>query len=124
MKTELIQAIELNAVLNNDFINSETAFYVDDKLILNIPNQRELIYHFNDRYILRIGEETTDTFKLAASQIKASYLPETVTSLINEFSFVAHIIDEKEHFYFCKDYSTSILNSIQSTDVNTTRVNL
>jgi hypothetical protein len=108
MKTELIQAIELNAVLNNDFINSETASYIDDKLILNIPNKRELIYHFNDRYILRIDEDTTATFKLAASQFKASYLPETSSALIHEFSFVAHIVNEKEHFYFCKDYNNSI----------------
>ncbi|MEO6902546.1 MAG: hypothetical protein ABI315_05245 [Bacteroidia bacterium] len=123
MKTELIQAIELNAVLNNDFINSETASYVDDKLILNIPHKNELIYHFNDRFILRVAEDTTDTFNLAASQIKVSYIPET-SVFINEFSFVAHIVDEKEYFYFCKDYGNANLDNIQSADVNTTRVNL
>ena len=105
METELVQAIELNAVLNNDFINSESVSYIGDKLILNKPNKSELIYHFNDRFIVRIDEDTTDTFKLAASQVKVSYLPETSSALIHEFSFVAHVLNEKEHFYFRKNYN-------------------
>ena len=116
MKTELVQAIELNAVLTNDFINSESAAYVGDKLILNKPNKSALIYHFNDRYIVRIDEETTDTFKLAASQVKVNYLPESSSALINELSFVAHVLNEKEHFYFSKNYSAeTALNGIQNT---------
>jgi prepilin-type N-terminal cleavage/methylation domain-containing protein len=105
IKTQLVNAMQLNTILTTDFITSESVFYNEDKLVLNSLDKSFLIYSFNDGYILRTQNETTDTFKLVADEFKISYLSEISSFLVNEISFDATVLNEKEHFNFYKNYS-------------------
>lgn len=121
LKLEIVETIQLNSILNTDFINAETVLFDNDKLILNSANRSQLQYDFNDNYILRKDGEVTDTFKLSATEILPGYLLESEqipTSIVNNFSFDAKVLGEIEHFRFTKNYSaeTMINNFVQQNN--------
>ena len=114
-KKDIIDAIQLNSVLNNDFLYAEFAHYETDKLILTYKNALAKEYTFTDKNILRKEGELTDTFKLKATNILAGQnIDQNLTGLpVAEFSFEALIHQEPMHFHFAKRYSAETIINLQ-----------
>lgn len=107
VKKQINETITLNSILNNDFVNSEFIYYKDDVLTIEKKGSKQE-YSFLENTILRTDGEVTDTFHFSASKINIGYLKESDHSaqiLVNDFSFVAKVLDENESFYFTKNYS-------------------
>jgi prepilin-type N-terminal cleavage/methylation domain-containing protein len=106
-KRGIIDVVQLNAILNNDFITSESAKLEMDKLILNYENGLQKEYSFGEKYILRKEQEYVDTLKIGVMNVIANRNgDEQVTDLlISELSFDAVIHEETMHFHFIKSYS-------------------
>lgn len=116
IKRQNTSAIQLNSILNTDFINAESIMYGTDKLILNSDNKVQLQYEFKQDYILRSANGLTDTFIFSPVNIKPEYLKESTSlplAIINEFSFDAVILGELEHFHFVKEYSAETMIRLQ-----------
>lgn len=118
LKLEIVEKMQFNSVLNADFISAETILFDENILILNSTNRSQLQYDFNDNHILRKDGEVTDTFNLIATNILPQYLIESeqsISSIVNDFSFDSKILGEPEHFHFTKNYSaeTMINNFVQ-----------
>lgn len=116
IKKQNTAAIQLNSILNTDFINTGYVMYDTDKLILNSKNKVQLQYEFKENYILRGANGLTDTFMFSPVNISPEYLKESESlpiSIINEFSFEAVILGELEHFHFIKEYSAETMIRLQ-----------
>lgn len=115
IKRQNTAAIQLNSILNADFINAESVIYNTDKLILN-SDKIQLQYGFQENYILRENNGVTDTFMFSPFNIIPEFLKESTSlplAIINEFSFDAIILGELEHFHFIKEYSAETMIRLQ-----------
>lgn len=116
IKRQNTTAMQLNSVLNNDFVNAEFVRFELDKLIVNSNSNKELYYRFNENYILRRDKGLIDTFMLAALNITPEYFTENEQlqdRLLNSFSFDVSVLGETEHFHFVKEYSSETLIKLQ-----------
>ena len=116
IKRQNTAAIQLNSILNTDFINAEYIMYDTDKLIFNSENKVHLHYEFKENYILRVDNGLTDTFMFAPLNIITGYLKESTKlslAMADEFSFGAIIHGELEHFHFIKEYSAETMIRLQ-----------
>lgn len=112
LKLEIVETIQFNSILNADFISAETILFDENILILNSTNRSQLQYDFNDNNILRKDGEVTDTFKLFPTNILPQYLIESeqsISSIVNDFSFDSNVLGEPEHFHFTKNYSAETM---------------
>lgn len=114
-KKGITNIIQLNSVLNNDFINASSAQFESDKLILNYKNGLLKTYNFKDKLILREEAEHVDTFKLEVNNLMASQNidVEQMGLPITQLSFDAIIHKETMHFRFEKSYSSETLLNLQ-----------
>jgi len=111
IKNELTETIQLNSVLNNDFANSKSMYFNKNSLYMN-RSISPLEYSFSENYILRIEREVIDTFHITAKDITVNYFKESANSplfFVNELSFSAMILNEKERFNFSKNYSAETI---------------
>lgn len=116
IKRQNTSAIQLNSILNTDFVNAGYVMYDSDKLILNSESKSQLPYEFKENYILRSANGLTDTFMFSPVNIKPEYLKESSglpLAIISEFSFDAIILGELEHFHFIKEYSAETMIRLQ-----------
>ncbi len=114
-KKNIIDIIQLNSVINNDFINAESAQFDADKLILNYGNGHLKEYSFEEKKILRKEEGIVDTFRLETTNLVAhqNIIHEQAGLPIVEFSFDAAVFGETMHFHFVKNYSAETLINFQ-----------
>ncbi|MES2140745.1 MAG: prepilin-type N-terminal cleavage/methylation domain-containing protein [Bacteroidota bacterium] len=116
IKRENTNAIQLNSILNTDFVNAGYVMYDGDKLILNSENKDQLQYEFKENYILRSTSGLIDSFMFSPVNISPEYLKESTRlplAIINEFSFDVVILGELEHFHFIKEYSAETMIRLQ-----------
>ncbi len=112
IKREIVSAMQLNTVLNTDFINAASVTFDTDKLMLNYENKLPLQYDFKENFILRKDREITDTFMFAPKNVIPIYLTESIESSdaqVNNFSFDVMLFGESEHFHFTKNYSAETM---------------
>lgn len=111
-KTEIVNTMQFNAIMNNDFCNSEEITFNDNTIAIFRKNKAPLRYLFNDHFILRKTDEITDTFKIAAANIQEKFVfknEQAQSALISEFSFDAQFAGDTEHFLFTKNYDAATL---------------
>ena len=112
IKKDIVEKMQLNTVINSDFMNAELVNYHDKKLTFTRIQSNPLEYEFEDSLIVRKDQDVKDTFKLTSENIisKPILMNETGdTAVINTFSFDANVLGEKEHFEFTKIYSAQTL---------------
>lgn len=111
-KTEIVSTMQFNTTMNNDFINSVEITFAENTVTIFNKNKEPLHYKFNDDNILRMNNEVTDTFKLAAVNMKEKFVlrsEDLHSSLINEISFDSQLAGDTQHFVFRKNYSAATL---------------
>jgi len=111
IKMELVQALELNSVLNNDIGNSELVVFDNNELTLLNKQNEILKYNFNETEILRKSVDIIDTFKLKPINIVPHYLANenNLSNVLLSFSFDAIVLGEQEHFQFSKLYDAEMV---------------
>lgn len=91
----------LNAVLENDFRNSETVGWDES---LNIEKASQLVkYKFGNQYLIRETTEAVDTFRFNTSDLKISGINGKYT-LVEAFSFSISTGDQLYKLAFSKEY--------------------
>lgn len=118
IKIELVEAMELNSVLNNDMGNSELILFDNNELTLVNEGKDALKYTFNETAVLRTAAAVVDTFKLKPINIVAHYLANenNLSNVVLSFSFDTDVLGEQEHFQFSKLYDAEMIvsNAIQN----------
>lgn len=115
-KTEIVNTMQFNTVLTNDFYNSEEITFNENTIAVFRKNNEPLHYTFNDNYILRTRNEIMDTFKITATNIQEKFVfknEQMQSTLINELSFDALQSGEIQHFLFEKNYSAATLLNME-----------
>lgn len=118
VKREVVGAMQLNSVINNDFSNAEIISFSDNKLTINRHNKLPLQYDFSDSLILRKDNEITDTFKIVPGAIVANYIFPDQKAIVKIFSFDTQVLKEAEHYTFNKDYSAETLMNYEVQNKN------
>ena len=122
VKVELVEALELNSVLNSDISKAEKIVFDNNKLILIKEENKSFEYNFLEKYILRKTGEVVDTFNLIPLNIVSKQIASVSSSsaLIEFFSFDANVLGDKEHFQFFKSYDAKTImdNEIKEFQVN------
>lgn len=111
VKTTVVETMQLNAAMSNDFNNAAYITFYDNILKMNSDNKL-LTYNFIDSLVIRSDREMLDTFKLAASSIQIKPVFNDILSndtLINDLQFDVSVFDTKEHFTFTKRYTAQTL---------------
>lgn len=109
VKKEIVEAMQLNSILNSDFAAAENILFNENKLTIDKKDNIYLQYDFNDSIVLRKENEITDTFKIVPVAITASFIFPEQKAVVSTFSFQAKLLDETEGFVFTKNYSAETL---------------
>jgi|SRR3954462_5248529 prepilin-type N-terminal cleavage/methylation domain-containing protein len=118
MKGKLMETTQFNTTFADDIDNAEIVSSEENKIILRNKNAPELEYEFLPASIVRKRSELTDTFKIATTNIKQSFLFPEDNMFLQQFSFEVNMLGEAEFFHFTKNYSSEILMNYKTTKVN------
>ena len=109
--SSVMEISNLQTILNKDFDEAEFLQLQGDDLIVK-KDSLELLYHFEEDYLLRTQLDQVDTFHIPIEN-KSYYFKNAIyylnTGYIDELEFTSEYHDEKFHFHFHKDYSTEQL---------------
>ena len=116
-KSQIIQTMQLNALLNKDFVDSKVAFYKDNELNL-VTQEGQIIYTFRDTYISRSKSDLSDTFKFSISSVNVHQLRMNMGEVVDAFYFDAVLFNQTQRFNFSKTYSAEALinTAVQITE--------
>ena len=117
MKKNIVDAIRVNRVFNNDFTQAELVYYNSGNILLNSKNKPAIEYEFTSSAIIRKVYNQADTFHFAIIRPLAVYVDNDVAAaegIINAFSFETEIYKQTLPFYYSKTYSAeTIINLSQ-----------
>lgn len=111
VKVELVEALDLNSVLNSDIAKSEKIIYENNKLVLFKNENENLEYDFLETCILRKSGEVVDSFQFMPQNIASRPIVGVSNSLklIDFFSFEVNVLGDKEYFQFSKLYDSKMI---------------
>jgi prepilin-type N-terminal cleavage/methylation domain-containing protein len=118
VKEKVVEITLFKQVLSTDMQQAAIISFSENTLSLLNKNKNPLEYHFYDDFIVRKEKELSDTFKISASNVKTNFLFQDQLIFVNEFSFDANVLDEKEHFTFAKNYSSETLMNYEPLTKN------
>lgn len=111
IKNKVVEIMQLNTVMNNDFTTADFITFSDNKLILN--NRDTLLeYYFNDSYIIRTNNTFADTFQLKTTNFLVKSVDSTelnATDMLTNFNFDMLVSGDTQHVTFTKNYSAETL---------------
>lgn len=107
-RNEINAIMQFNATLNNDFINSNEIYFLDNTILLSCEKSK-LEYQLESGFVLRKINQVTDTFNISVSDISVNYCSVNKENLINELTFKSVIFKEIECFHFSKVYAAESL---------------
>ena len=107
-RTELVEFAGLNSELHNNFYNSERVKAKETSLFFEFKNEKEIVFEFNDEFILRKEKESIDTFKVNVLNYKF-FLQNESNIIVNAISFDSELLKEMVQLRFEKMYSAEKL---------------
>jgi prepilin-type N-terminal cleavage/methylation domain-containing protein len=117
MKKNIVDAIRVNSVLNNDFCQAERVYYNSGNILFNNKNKPAIEYEFTSATIIRKVYNQADTFHFSAINTLPVYVDNDAIAtegLIKAFSFETEMYKQTLPFYYSKTYSAeTIINLSQ-----------
>ncbi|MGZ4055068.1 MAG: prepilin-type N-terminal cleavage/methylation domain-containing protein [Bacteroidia bacterium] len=119
MKEETMEVAQFKSVMSNDIFAADQLCKEDNKIVLK-QEKMNLLYEFDNSFILRKVNGLTDTFKISTSDINPVYTFENRENneLISSFFFSANVLNEDEVFNFSKEYSAKTLMESEANTGN------
>lgn len=108
----------LHGRMQRDIMDAASVNKDEQDIIIERRNRTVIKYTFGDKYVLFAANERTDTFFVAAENIKAFFMQEEAEGLIDELYFEAKVNDQKETFHYTKQYTAGELMNREEQDGN------
>jgi prepilin-type N-terminal cleavage/methylation domain-containing protein len=113
-KDTINEAMLLHTLISTDFNNARILSYKENNLQVALDSVN-IMYSFEDSFILRKESDVIDTFYLQPKAIHFSFLKENdLGNIIDELFFEVTIFDETKKFHYSKQYSSDILMKYSS----------
>lgn len=105
VRTELVEFASFYSELENNFYHSEKIYFKDNKLQFDGGIINNIKYEFSESYVLRISNNSVDTFKVECSRFNAAKVNSHSNNLVSDVSFVVKFREEYYDVDLNKRYS-------------------